>query len=360
MKTEALLTRLREEIEAGRHGRSGDHFLTTRELARRYGVSLESASLVMRRLAHENRLVLDGKHYYLSTGYASPATPYGKLLASRRQRILALELNRLDNPFFSALADSLNREAKRHGYSLVVQSSRENSSAERENLKLFLDMNVSGVFTCTDIHTDFGSVYRNYVLPVVVLGRNIPLPNCDSVSVGNHVAGAQVASHLSAVGCRSFAYLGLRDYLDRDPRLHGYVGQLEKLGKALFDTLPVESAADDTLHARVRNLIASAPKPLGLFCYHDLLAVEAARAIKRSRFPDSRIPDDVCVVGFDDLPISSAVTPPLSTISYQYASIAERAMERMLSYIENPEHIPGVSTVASVLTVRESSMRKKD
>ncbi len=356
MRVQALFEQLREEIREGVHGRSGDPFFTARDLSLRYAVSLETALFAMQALAREGHLILEGKRYYIATGFASDATPYGRILLERRQKILGLEINRLDNPFFSALADHLNREARRHGYSLVVQSARQNSAAEREDLRLFLEMNVSGVFTCTDIHTDIGSVYRNYPLPVVVLGRNIQLPNCDSVSVGNHVSGAQVASHLMQVGCRSFAYLGLCDYLDRDPRLHGFAAQLETCGQSLLSTIPVENASDSTLHARVRNLIATAPRPLGLFCYHDLLAVEAARAIKHSRL-DVRIPNDVCIVGFDDLPISSAVTPPLSTISYQYASIAERAMEHMLSYISNPHHIPSESTVASVLTVRESSKR---
>ncbi len=358
MKSQQLLSTLRREILSGDYGRSGDCFLTTRALAAHCDVALETASALMRTLAAEGLLILDGKHYYLSTGFASAATPYGKRLKARRQKLLGLELNRLDNPFFSALADNLTHEAQRHGYTLLVQSSCEDSMAERRNLDLFLQMNVSGIFTCTDIHTDFSTVYRSCVLPVVVLGRNIPLPNCDSVSVGNHAAGAQVASHLMQVGCTSFAYLGLRDYLDRDPRLHGFEAELASHGQALYATLPVENASDETLHARVRAMIARAPKPLGLFCYHDLLAVEAARAIKHSKLPDCRIPNDICVVGFDDLPICSAVTPPLSTISYQYASIAERAMERMLSYIENPNHIPSECTVASVLTVRESSQRK--
>ncbi len=356
MRLQELYDILKEEIQTGTLGRSGDAFFTARELAAKYGASLETSLGAMQELAHDGHLILEGKRYYIATGFASPGTPYGKILRERRQRILGLEINRIDNPFFASLADHLNREARRNGYSLIVQSARQNSRSEQEDLKLFLDMNVSGVFTCTDIHTDIGSVYRNYPLPVVVLGRNIQLPNCDSVSVGNHVSGAQVAAHLISVGCRSFAYLGLCDYLDRDPRLHGFSDYLEKRGRRLFATVPVENASDATLRTRIRNLVSSAPKPLGLFCYHDLLAVEAARAIKHSRL-DARIPDDVCIVGFDDLPITSAVTPALSTISYQYASIAERAMEHMLSYINDPNHIPTESTVASVLTVRESSKR---
>ncbi len=356
MRAQELFALLKNEIEKSTYGASGDAFLTARELAARYAVSLETALGAMHALAESGYLILEGKRYYIATGFASLRTPYGKILRERRQRILGLEINRIDNPFFASLADHLNREARRNGYALIVQSARQNSVAEQMDLRLFLEMNVSGVFTCTDIHTDIGSVYRNYPLPVVVLGRNIQLPNCDSVSVGNHVSGAQVAAHLIGVGCNSFAYLGLCDYLDRDPRLHGFAAHLEQNGHSLFATVPVENAGDATLHTRIRNLVATAPKPLGLFCYHDLLAVEAARAIKHSRL-DVRIPNDVCIVGFDDLPITSAVTPALSTISYQYASIAERAMEHMLSYINDPNHVPTESTVASVLTVRESSKR---
>ena len=64
------------------------------------------------------------------------------------------------------------------------------------------------------------------------------------------------------------------------------------------------------------------------------------------------------IVGFDDLPISSLVVPPLTTVSYQYSSIAEKAFEVMIDYVKNPQHTPARYEIDSSLTVRGSTLSR--
>ena len=138
------------------------------------------------------------------------------------------------------------------------------------------------------------------------------------------------------------------------------------------DSLPAEPeplSIDDRLDLGsisgcLNRLLYNIPQGLkvGIFCYHDLIAVETLRLIKHRPEKTSErrllIPDDVCVAGFDDLPIASAVTPPLTTISYRYASIAKKSFDIMLDHISNPDHKPGKYEISSSLIIRGSTVRK--
>ncbi|MBQ8508429.1 MAG: substrate-binding domain-containing protein [Clostridia bacterium] len=367
MKRGSLVAAVAEDIRAGKYGGSGERFLTIRELSGRCGISLELACVVMRMLSEERLVRLWGKHYYITTGFVSPETPLGELLKKSRRPLLGLHLHTVDTPFFSSLARELSRVAAGEGYRLLITESGDDPQREVMIMDDFIELGVCGVFTSPNLAVNL-AVYSRCPLPLVSLGRDLNLPGCDTVLVDNYAAGTQVAKHLFERGCRSFAYIGMSRYLDNDQRRRGFADQLAKLGCPLMDG---DIVAVDTLengrldfdsisgllNSRLHNLAADCR--LGIFCYHDLLAVETVRLIKHRNSVSTRkllIPDDISIVGFDDLPIASQVTPALTTVSYRYESIARRSVSIMLDYMNNPAHVIGRYKVSSSLTARESTM----
>lgn len=369
-KIAPLIEEITTDIKKGTYGESGERFLTIRALAQRFSVSLESACNIMTALSEKRVIRLYGKIYYVTVGYASPATPLGSLLRQTRRPLLGMLVKNIDNPFFSSLAKELSEAAHKDGYRLII-SSGESSKREAETLETFLDLGVSGVFTCPGSEATPNDAYATYPLPLVSLGREVPVSNCDNVLVDNYSAGVQVAKHLLSIGCESFAYIGLRNFLKKDPRMQGFIDRLSKEGVSLpaEHIITVGKQEDgsidiDSMSGSFQQFLhrISDQKKVGLFCYHDLLGVEAMRLIKRHNKMSAHrlmIPEHISIVGFDDLPVASQITPPLTTVSYRYATIAEKSMEIMKDYIENPNHKTALHEVKSSLIVRESTFIEK-
>lgn len=361
-----ILESIAGDLTAGRFGCPGERFMTVRELAARYGVSLFSANRIFAELSDRRLICLDGKSYFITTGYVRRGTPYGERLAATRRRMFGMIEHNINTPYFSALAQELCSAAADKGYRLMLAGSGGDISREAEILRDFVELGACGVFTCPSISPGLSGIYSVYPLPVVSVGRDLGLPNCDTVLVDNYSSGAKAAKYLSGIGCERFAYIGLKDYIGEDPRVRGFCEKLASLGYAdeRVSVLTVGMTDDGvdigSIAGGLRGLLRGLPEgvKLGIFCYHDLLAVETLQLIKHRDSVNPRrltIPEDVAVIGFDDLPVASLVTPPLSTISYRFASIAERSLEIMLDYIGDPEHRTGKYFVASSLTVREST-----
>ena len=369
-KVDVLTERLAQALRSGEYGAAGSRFITVRELASRHKLSLESACAVMSRLSERRLVRLYGKHYYLTTGFASLDTPLGQLLRKSRKKLLAMLVNSIDNPFFASLAKELGAAAYADGYQLILSSSDGNVTHETEILDEFISLGAAGVFACPGLSSELYNVYSTYPLPLISLGRDLATHDRDCVLVDNYSAGAQVAKHLYSIGCRKFAYIGMKSYIDNDPRMHGYIDEIRRMGGEFLDENIVSVGKIDdrldlgSISGCLNRLLYNIPQGLkvGIFCYHDLIAVETLRLIKHRPEKTSErrllIPDDVCVAGFDDLPIASAVTPPLTTISYRYASIAKKSFDIMLDHISNPDHKPGKYEISSSLIIRGSTVRK--
>lgn len=352
-----LAKRLTDEIEAGGYGASGSRFPTIRELAVRCDVSYVTAQRAFNALRTDGYLRTVGAHTYLTTGAMRADAPLAQVLRELRgtDRRLGLHLSRIDNLFFSSLAAQLIPILERHGWQLIVMSSGGDPEAERRIIDSFIELGAAGIFTCPGRK----NVYANCVLPVVCLGRSVIGGN--SVQVNNKGAGAQMAAHMLEEGYRHFLYVGT-DALpaEQDYRLIGFQKQLAAGGYRLpteniFTLNTADPAKDGHLHL-IRRRIRALDGPVGIFCYHDLLAFGILEMCRRSEID---VPGKVGVAGFDDLQSADYMGTRLTTISYRYDQMTERAAELMLRLLLEPEPVLHEDIfVNQALTVRGSTMLK--
>ncbi|MCI8387837.1 MAG: substrate-binding domain-containing protein [Clostridiales bacterium] len=367
--TNELFASIADKLTDGSFGGSGDFFITTRELASYCGCSIETAVKLMSLLSDAHLIRLVGKRYYITTGYAPPSSPLGRLRDSADKKLLGAIVNNIESPFFASLVKHISNIASYNGYDLILSDSGGDYHREQRILDNLYELGCRGVFICPGLAPEILKIYRNCPLPLVSMGRNLGLPGCDTVMVDNFDAGVQVAKHLLECRCKSFVYLGLDGYIDSDPRVNGYRKFLADNGYTLADdsVMPIKNSGGTLDIAKLNSFLNSvlrrvskAPEllPVGIFCYHDLLAAEALRIVKRFRYNGDKrlqIPDDVMLVGFDDLPITSMVTPQITTVSYRYHAIAQKAFEMMYDYITNPNHVVSLAEIRSALVIRESS-----
>ena len=289
--------------------------------------------------------------------------------AARRSGIIGLIIPDYEScGFFSVMKGEIERHAVRLGYriSLVSTQGRDNDSITRDIRRKARQLAVNRVegvifrpFISGSLHAtncEIVSIMRHAEVPVVLIDSDITRPpersDCDLVAVNNIGAGRQIAEHLWERGCRHVAFLlrsrNLSENTNWGNRLFGLAGQLALLGcdesVRRLDFSPADAAA-------LGALMRSRRRPDVIVCGND---EQAAQLIETLRSLGRRVPDDVGVVGFDDIDVARSTTPPLTTISQPVRRLAAMAFKVLLARIRYPNNDPREILLDAPLVVRKS------
>lgn len=337
-----------KEILSGKYGEPGLPFMTTRALANARQISVVTAHNILSELCDTGYLELRGKKYYLS---------HAKLMEDhyRHTNIIGMLVPQLNNEFFSSLCDTVVESFRQKGYEVLILNATYSAEEERKLIQLLLHMSVAGIVSCIPTAPEKTGLYRSCPIPCVLLGHALEKSKCSSVQVNSFTISQKVAQHLVEQGYRDFLYLGSKSRsLESDIRFTGFQMQLKQSGFELDSrsTLQVSSRnrADDGL---IAQLLEEHREPVGVFCYHDLIAAQLYRVCKRL---GRRIPQDVGIVGFDDLSIATNLSPSLTTVQYRIASMADMTVKLMIDCIQNPDTPYDNYYVEPNLVIRESSL----
>lgn len=261
----------------------------------------------------------------------------------------------LNNEFFSSLCDTVVESFRQKGYEVLILNATYSAEEERKLIQLLLHMSVAGIVSCIPTMPEKTGLYRSCPIPCVLLGHALEKSKCSSVQVNSFTISQKVAQHLVKKGYRDFLYLGSKSRsLESDIRFTGFQLQLKQSGFELDSrsTLQVSSRnrADDGL---IAQLLEEHREPVGVFCYHNLIAAQLYRVC---RSLGRRIPQDVGIVGFDDLSIATNLSPSLTTVQYRIASMADMTVKLMIDCIQNPDTPYDNYYVEPNLVIRESSL----
>lgn len=351
-KIESLSAEIERDIMAGKLGPSGAPFWSTRMLAKKYGVSLVSAQRISVELRSRHLIRLEGKKFYLTYGMIN-VNMQGKRAA--RKKLIGIHIPNIESPYFTALARSAENVCRKNGYETILCSSGYHSEEEISALELFDRLGAAGVLSCPGRDAPLADFYRKFTLPTVFISNRIIGLENDCVSVDNHNAGEQVARFLIRQKYANFLYVSpeiLRG--GKDERLSGYVACLKAAGVEWsdLDVIYVEDKIDSFIENRIANAIMKKNYPVAVFCNNDLLALTVLRACHKWNFS---VPDEVGIVGFDDLSIVSASMQALTTVHYSTQAIAEEAMKILLRRMAGGAYEGKVQRISSYLIRRNST-----
>lgn len=350
-KAERVIKELLDEIASGRHGAFGDAFMTTRDLAAYKRISLKTAFSIFGKLRESGVLEKSGKRYVIHNAVPVNSSDAGKRL------LIGLLVTSLDSPYFARLARYAEEFAHSIGASLLIASSNYDFAIERERLEMFCQQGAAGLLVCSWANEQEEPFYRSLPVPCVMIGRQLKNLKADTVLVNNQLAAQKVAAHLAGEGYRNFAYIG-QGNSPRDPRLLGFRFGLLECGCTLPEENILRTDYSDT--ENMKNAIVSLLKrleyPVGLFCYHDLFA---SVAVNLCHGLGLRIPEQVGIAGFDDLPIASELYPPLTSVRYPLRDMARIACETLFARINlGSRKDDGICRyLDSELVIRDSTMR---
>ncbi|GHK05307.1 LacI family DNA-binding transcriptional regulator [Streptomyces sp. NPDC003753] len=308
-----------------------------KDVARAAGVSVGTVSNVINRpesVASETRArvlsVIDRLGYVRSES--------ARQLRAGRSRIMGLLVLDMGNPFFVDVARGAERAARDAGLGVMVCNSAQSAAEEAEYLGLFAEQRVRGVLlTPADATGRNIETFRRHGIPFVLVDRVAEGTTECSVSVDDVAGGALAVRHLVDAGHRFIAYVsgppGLNQVRDRRT---GALNALAEagLGPEALRELPTERldvAAGRDAGARLLGL---ADRPTAVFCANDLLALGVLQAMFAAGVS---VPDDLAIVGYDDIEFAAAAAVPLTSVRQPAVTMGALAAELLLEETEAAE-----------------------
>lgn len=280
--------------------------------------------------------------------------PAARGLASGRSMTVGVVTQAIDSPYYGEGLRGIESRLQADGYAPLFMSGHWNARDEERCLAQFLARRVDGVIFFAGRLGDRALAAYARRLPVVVTGRRLAAPGLASLKADDEEGARLATRHLAGLGHRRIAFIaGPSDNADAREREAGYRRALAGAGIA-FD--PGLVAAGDFnepggLQA-VHRLLDQGARFTALFCANDQMAQGACLALARRGL---RVPADVSVVGFDDLPSSSYMLPPLTTVRQSVFALGECAARALLEMMAGRE--PRLAPPAVELVVRESTQR---
>ena len=357
-----IARQLREELVGGRYGAEG-RMPSESQLVRRYKVSRPTVARALRVLSDEGFVERRaGSGTYAKAGEAGTARP----ASARLFALLTPDLGNTE--IFQLIGGEIASLARVHNYSLVWGGSAQPRPDPDLSLRHaeelchhFIDRRVSGVFFAPyelvsekeEANRKLAEMLREAGVPVVLLDRDVtPFPSrsdFDLVSLDNVAAGYLAAEHLLKLGCRRIYFVARpRSAPTVDARI---AGMHEALRRWRIEPAPNWIQIGDMDDRKFTRSLATAPRPDAFICANDHTAALLLRALQQANL---RVPQQVRVVGFDDVKFATLVSPPLTTIQQPCRELALTAFRAMLDRQAEPTLPARHITIRPRLIIRDS------
>ncbi|WP_435139369.1 LacI family DNA-binding transcriptional regulator [Formosa sp. A9] len=295
-------------------------------------------------------------------GY-SPNTMAANLRNSKSNTIGIL-ISRINRPFVSTLISGIEETARKSGYNVIISQSYDEYDIEVNNSEALYNARIGGIISSLGMETQNFDHFQKFIdqgIPVVFVDRVPNLFNVYKVVVDNYTAGYNATKHLIEQGCKRIAHFaGLEHVIVYHDRKQGYLDALKEYNIPVDPDLIIHFKSLSLKEGKkaAKKLLKSSTPPDGLFSANDTAAVGAIMSAKKLGIA---IPEELCVIGFNDDPIASIVDPPLSTIKHPARKMGALSALRVLKH-SNEDTINSVSEISMLNTkivVRASSQRHK-
>ena len=355
-KTSKLFKKLKEEVQSGKYARTRT-FPSEVALSRRFGVSRSLITNVVRELEREGLVSR-------SQGRATLVTRKG---SSRKIGLIVPGVAVTE--FFKPVVSEINRLSREAGYELsfneVWSEVREERIAQvRAFAAEFVKGNFAGVIyeplagpIGDEINPHILELFDRKNIPVVLLDCDIvPFPErsrYDVVGVNDLEAGARIVRHLMSVGAKNIHFL----ICELCPmtfvnRLAGAESQLKLARAKMPKGGNVLYAEADDVKALTRYLKRQSRRPDAFICSNDAIAAVFKQTLEEAGV---RVPKDVMLTGFADLPVASLMTPTLTTVRQNREQMAQAAFRRLMDRIADPSLPPCDLFLPATLVARNST-----
>lgn len=277
-------------------------------------------------------------------------------LVSGKSRLIGLIVSDITNPFFPELVKGFEDVAVEHGYDMIVASTGYNEERMAGCVRRMIERKVDGVAIMTsELEQALTEQLERRELPIVFLDVGYPGPFVTNVRVDYQCGIQRAVQHLLDLGHKRIAFISGPDHLkSAQVRRSAFLQCLGDSG-IVEDMQYIEHGdhkVEGGLEAMSR-LLQLTPRPTAVLASNDLTAIGALRGIRRASL---RVPEDISIIGFDDISLVQFTEPPLTTVRLSRTEIARRSFDALLHSIQG--HGNGNEIVVGTdLVVRESTAK---
>jgi LacI family transcriptional regulator/LacI family repressor for deo operon, udp, cdd, tsx, nupC, and nupG len=326
------------------------------EVARRAKVSIATVSRVLNKsdkVVPETRAVVE--QALLDLGYRPSRVARRLRMNSGRAHLVGLIIPDIQNPFYAEIARGVEDVAYANEYALILCNSDENLDKERFYLDVMRDESVDGLVLPPFDDSDaavIGMVKTG--LPVVCVDRSLARVQTDLVEVDNHRGAFAAVTHLIEKGHRSIGLIEGRSHVSTSrERRRGYLDALAAHGiTARKELMRSGDFKQESGRVLANELFDLRKPPTAVFVCNNLMTVGALAALHHRGL---RVPHDVAVVGFDDLPWAEALDPPPTVVRQPAYEVGRQAMELLLKRIMEPARPAVTVRLLPELVIRRST-----
>jgi len=308
---------------------------TIADVAARAGVSTATVSRV---LNGAGRASPETRERVIAAARALDYRPSGiaRSLKLRATRTLGLIVTDIENPYFPALVRAVEDAARAAGYAILLGNAADDPEREAAYLDLLVERRVDGVVIAA---SSLGIRHREWLagppLPVVLVNTVAPDSPIPAIVSDNRAGARSAGAHVVSLGHRRLGYLGAPARNVDSPAREAGVGDAMTVA-GLDPTALIVEVGPATVgggEAAMTAMLARRPAPTAVLAYNDLMAIGSLRALRAHGL---RCPDDVSVVGFDDVELARYVEPALTTVAQDQATMGELAVRALSAQLGGP------------------------
>lgn len=328
---------------------------TIKDVARASGVSYATVSRVLSgyefvRESTRHRVMDAVEHL----GYV--ANLPARSLAGGHSQIIGLLVPNLDMSYVGSITRGIDQELERANYDLMLYTSHRHPGNESIYVSAIANGLTEGLLLVAPlVPTAYLDALREQNFPYVLIDQADPTENSSVVEATNWQGAYDATHYLSQLGHTRIAFisgtLAIRSAVDR---LHGYKAALDDCDIPVREELIIKGDfQQQTGYENTKSLLQSIdPLPTAIFASNDLSALGAMDAARECGL---RIPDDISIIGFDDIPQASLVYPKLTTVRQPLEDMGRVAVKMLLEQIQDRSRPPQRAALATHLVIRDSS-----
>lgn len=326
---------------------------TIKDVAREAGVGISTVSRVINDSGYVSKETRERVLAAMDELQYQP-NEIARSLKRRHTKSIGLTVPEIGNPFFGEVAEAAEVAAREKSYTVLFSSTRDDPEQEEVGIDLFLEKQVDGlIWFAPHNKGKLQTVLHQGRVPIVVITPEPVWWDVDSVCVNDAGGAFEATTHLIQLGHRSIGYIAEPD----DPtgsqeRLKGYKAALREHDLAIDESLIVRGTFREGSGARAVEMLMDRPEPpTAIFAANDLMAIEA---LARLRSKGYRVPEDVAVVGFDDVKIASIGGIDLTTVSQPKQEIGQEAVRLLINRLSGRPRATRQVTFSPYLVIRKT------
>ncbi len=304
-----------------------------KDVAKRANVSITTVSHIINKTRYVSDELTDRVNKaMLELDYHPNSLARG--LRSGKTKTIGLVVPDISNQFFAEVSRKIEDKGFENGYSVILCNTDDDPQKEKTYIDVLAAKKVEGIiFISTAVETNNLEKIAEFNIPIVVVDRIISDVKSDIVLVDNVEGGYKATKYLLELGHRRIACIeGPSPIKPSAQRVEGYQQALQEMGIPIDENLMV--AGDfryESGNAAMQKLLKLTDPPTAVFSCNDMMALGAIQAINDNGM---KIPDDVSVIGFDNIPFSQAVYPTLTTMAQPIHEMANLSIDLLINRIK--------------------------